>query len=164
MPRPVQQRKVTQKLKMSSTLTERRQSLKRVAVRSRFGHGISSSIPLKPCPRCVAYPVFNSAFYHAENTSRKFGTDAWDRVVCVMTTGQQWQFRPYKWSEPRVLFHHGENVFPPPRISTLMPFLVKGVHVAWSNDPPNPKIKDWNVTELKVSVGPSPCILKSNAW
>ncbi|KAH6919192.1 RNA polymerase II accessory factor [Coprinopsis sp. MPI-PUGE-AT-0042] len=48
---------------------------------------------------------------------------AWDRVV----------FRPYKWSEPRVLFHH-----------------VKGVHVAWSNDPPNPKIKDWNVTELKI--------------
>ncbi|EAU82000.1 RNA polymerase II accessory factor [Coprinopsis cinerea okayama7 len=63
----------------------------------------------------------------------KFGTDAWDRVVCVMTTGQQWQFRPYKWSEPRVLFHH-----------------VKGIYVTWSNDPPNPKIKDWNVTELKI--------------
>ena len=38
----------------------------------------------------------------------KFGADAWDRVVCVLTTGQVWQFRPYKWSEPRVLFHHGE--------------------------------------------------------
>ncbi|TFK25744.1 RNA polymerase II accessory factor [Coprinopsis marcescibilis] len=63
----------------------------------------------------------------------KFGTDAWDRVVCVMTTGQAWQFRPYKWSEPRVLFHH-----------------VKGIYVTWSNDPPNPKIKDWNVTELKI--------------
>lgn len=37
----------------------------------------------------------------------KFGSDAWDRVVCVMTTGQAWQFRPYKWSEPRTLFHHG---------------------------------------------------------
>ncbi|KAL9714639.1 accessory factor associated with RNA polymerase II [Leucoagaricus gongylophorus] len=63
----------------------------------------------------------------------KFGADAWDRVVCVMTTGQAWQFRPYKWSEPRQLFHH-----------------VKGVYVTWSNDPPNPKIKDWNVTELKI--------------
>jgi len=21
-----------------------------------------------------------------------------------------WQFRPYKWSEPRVLFHHGERL------------------------------------------------------
>ncbi|EIW85820.1 RNA polymerase II-associated protein [Coniophora puteana RWD-64-598 SS2] len=63
----------------------------------------------------------------------KFGTDAWDRVVCVMTTGQTWQFRPYKWSDPRTLFHH-----------------VKGVYVTWTNDPPNTKIKDWNVTELKI--------------
>ncbi|KAI6037815.1 RNA pol II accessory factor, Cdc73 family-domain-containing protein [Pisolithus marmoratus] len=64
---------------------------------------------------------------------QKFGADAWERVVCVMTTGQAWQFRPYKWSDPRTLFHH-----------------VKGIYVAWSNDPPNPKIKDWNVTELKI--------------
>ncbi|KAI5982806.1 RNA pol II accessory factor, Cdc73 family-domain-containing protein [Pisolithus albus] len=64
---------------------------------------------------------------------QKFGADAWERVVCVMTTGQVWQFRPYKWSDPRTLFHH-----------------VKGVYVTWSNDPPNPKIKDWNVTELKI--------------
>ncbi|KAG6829222.1 hypothetical protein H0H87_012207 [Tephrocybe sp. NHM501043] len=63
----------------------------------------------------------------------KFGADAWDRVVCVMTTGQAWQFRPYKWSEPIQLFHH-----------------VKGVYVSWANDPPNTKIKDWNVMELKA--------------
>ncbi|KAG1805801.1 RNA polymerase II-associated protein [Suillus subaureus] len=64
---------------------------------------------------------------------QKFGADAWERVVCVMTTGQAWQFRPYRWSEPRALFHH-----------------VKGVYVSWANDPPNTKIKDWNVTELKI--------------
>ncbi|KAH9930856.1 CDC73-domain-containing protein [Fomitopsis serialis] len=63
----------------------------------------------------------------------KFGADAWDRVVCVMTTGQAWQFKPYKWNEPKTLFHH-----------------VKGFYMAWANDPPNPKIKDWNVTELKI--------------
>ncbi|TFK65330.1 RNA polymerase II-associated protein [Pluteus cervinus] len=63
----------------------------------------------------------------------KFGVDAWDRVVCVMTTGQAWQFKPYKWSEPRELFHH-----------------VKGFYVSWTTDPPNTKIKDWNVTELKI--------------
>ena len=38
----------------------------------------------------------------------KFGPDAWDRVVCVMTTGQAWQFRPYKWQDPKALFHHGK--------------------------------------------------------
>jgi len=63
----------------------------------------------------------------------KFGADAWDRVICVMTTGQTWQFKPYKWQDPTHLFHH-----------------VKGVYVTWANDPPNPKVKDWNVTELKI--------------
>jgi hypothetical protein len=37
----------------------------------------------------------------------KFGADAWDRVVCVVTTGQAWQFQRYKWNEPRQLFHNG---------------------------------------------------------
>jgi len=64
---------------------------------------------------------------------QKFGADAWERVVCVMTTGQAWQFRPYKWNEPRTLFHH-----------------VKGIYFTWANDPPNAKIKNWNVTELKI--------------
>ncbi|EIN07888.1 RNA polymerase II-associated protein [Punctularia strigosozonata HHB-11173 SS5] len=63
----------------------------------------------------------------------KFGPDAWDRVVCVMTTGQAWQFRKYKWPEPKTLFHH-----------------VKGVYFTWTNDPANPSVKDWNVTELKI--------------
>ncbi|EJD46181.1 RNA polymerase II-associated protein [Auricularia subglabra TFB-10046 SS5] len=63
----------------------------------------------------------------------KFGGEPWDRVVCVMTTGQAWQFRPYKWSEPLQLFHN-----------------VKGFYVAWVNDPPNLKIKDWNVSELRI--------------
>lgn len=24
-----------------------------------------------------------------------------------MTTGQEWQFKPYKWKEPKELFHNG---------------------------------------------------------
>ncbi|KNZ50648.1 hypothetical protein VP01_4315g2 [Puccinia sorghi] len=67
----------------------------------------------------------------------KFGEDAWDRVVCVMTTGQEWQFRPYKWSDPKELFHHGNSF--------------KGFFVQWTHDPPNPKVRAWNVTELRVS-------------
>ncbi|KAF5318071.1 hypothetical protein D9619_012160 [Psilocybe cf. subviscida] len=63
----------------------------------------------------------------------KFGTDAWDRVVCVVTTGQAWQFQRYKWNEPRQLFHN-----------------VKGVYVSWSNEPQNRLIKDWNVSEIKI--------------
>ena len=71
-----------------------------------------------------------------------------------MTTGQAWQFRPYKWSEPKQLFHNGTLClrFLPStcRCRSDCTFPVKGFYVCWTNDPPNPKIKDWNVTELKV--------------
>lgn len=88
----------------------------------------------------------------------KFGQDAWDRVVCVMTTGQAWQFKPYKWNDPKVLFHHG--------MRSACSFCslvthgygssVKGFYVSLTSDPPNPRVKDWNVTELKVRL---PCTL-----
>jgi parafibromin len=83
----------------------------------------------------------------------KFGVDPWDRVVCVMTTGQEWQFKNYKWKDPKQLFHHGMLVNavsaqPPIHI----PMVVKGIYVTWAHDPQNPKIKDWNVTELKVGL------------
>lgn len=83
----------------------------------------------------------------------KFGADAWERVVCVMTTGQAWQFRPYKWNEPRQLFHNGVQFNFFITSQNLTGFLVKGIYVSWSNDPPNTKITNWNVTvtELKVS-------------
>ncbi|KAK4684011.1 parafibromin, partial [Tremellales sp. Uapishka_1] len=64
---------------------------------------------------------------------QKFGQDAWDRVICVLTTGQAWQFRPYKWQDPKQLFRN-----------------VKGVYFQWSNEPVNQSIKDWNVTELRI--------------
>ncbi|QRW00851.1 Cdc73 family RNA polymerase II accessory factor [Ceratobasidium sp. AG-Ba] len=57
------------------------------------------------------------------------GGDVWDRVVCVLTTGQQWQFKPYKWSEPRQLFHNG-------------------IYIKWKND--TSQIKDWNVSTLEI--------------
>ena len=91
----------------------------------------------------------------------KFGTDAWERVVRVMTTDQVWQFRPYKWNEPRQLFHNG--VYISVYIMVLREcanarlVIVKGSYVLWSNDPSNTKIKDWNITELKVRP-PSPII------
>lgn len=30
----------------------------------------------------------------------------WDRVVAVFVTGQLWQFRSYKWTDPNLLFQH----------------------------------------------------------
>ncbi|GAA5876380.1 hypothetical protein JCM8547_003023 [Rhodosporidiobolus lusitaniae] len=59
--------------------------------------------------------------------------EAWERVVCVMTTGQEWQFKPYKWKEPKELFHH-----------------VRGIYPQWTSDPVNDKVKSWNVSELRI--------------
>ncbi|WWC92935.1 uncharacterized protein L201_007898 [Kwoniella dendrophila CBS 6074] len=64
---------------------------------------------------------------------QKFGQDAWDRVICVVTTGQAWQFKPYKWQDPRILFRN-----------------VKGIYFQWHNEPTNPTVKDWNVTEMRI--------------
>jgi len=46
--------------------------------------------------------------------------------VAVFTTGQQWQFKSYKWSEPAELFRH-----------TL------GVYVGFRGDPPPATVKGW---------------------
>ena len=83
----------------------------------------------------------------------KFGQDAWDRVVCVMTTGQAWQFKPYKWSDPKILFQHGKIVPLSVVATSANQVLVKGIYLSLTSDPPNPKISDWNVTELKVCFG-----------
>lgn len=36
--------------------------------------------------------------------------DPWNRVVAVFTTGQTWQFKAYRWTDPRDLFRHGTLV------------------------------------------------------
>lgn len=35
------------------------------------------------------------------------GQDPWNRVIAVFTTGQTWQFKSYRWSDPRDLFKNG---------------------------------------------------------
>lgn len=75
--------------------------------------------------------------------------------MCVMTTGQEWQFKPYKWKEPKELFHHGMHLsmsLMTARITDLnLSHAVKGVYPQWTSDPPNAKIRSWNVNELRVS-------------
>ena len=35
--------------------------------------------------------------------------DAWSRVIAVFTKGQPWQFKNYRWTEPREVFRHSES-------------------------------------------------------
>ncbi|WFD42181.1 accessory factor associated with RNA polymerase II [Malassezia psittaci] len=61
------------------------------------------------------------------------GQDPWNRVIAVFTTGQSWQFKTYRWKDPRDLFKNA-----------------MGVYVRWNNEAPNPQVRDWNVTDLQV--------------
>lgn len=60
----------------------------------------------------------------------------WDRVIAIFTTGQAWQFAKYKFSKPEILFQRYAGFF-----------------VSYQGDPTPPKIKDWNVSEIKVDRG-----------
>ncbi|TIB32633.1 hypothetical protein E3P84_02454 [Wallemia ichthyophaga] len=82
----------------------------------------------KPNEQTSKWYIINSV-----ETLNKFGPDAWQRVVCVVTTGQLWQFKLYKWSNPRDLFRN-----------------VKGVYLHYSNESINSNIKDWNVSTFAV--------------
>lgn len=60
----------------------------------------------------------------------------WDRVVAVFTTGQEWQFKSYRWSDPNTLFHR-----------------VKGYCLVYNNDPVPPPVTNWNVEVVRIDKG-----------
>ncbi|KAK6340783.1 accessory factor associated with RNA polymerase II [Orbilia brochopaga] len=60
-----------------------------------------------------------------------FPPDEWSRVVAVFTTGQQWQFKTYKWSTPQDLFSN-----------------VKGFYVGWSGEAPPSTVASWGNVQL----------------
>jgi parafibromin len=41
----------------------------------------------------------------------RFKPDDWNHVVAVFTTGQTWQFKSYKWTQPADLFSHCLGIF-----------------------------------------------------
>ncbi|ORX33232.1 RNA pol II accessory factor, Cdc73 family-domain-containing protein [Kockovaella imperatae] len=108
-----------------------------VARQREMSQGNVKSEDMIPIMRKKSGPAgdITSKYYVVDGVEalQKFGQDAWDRVICVLTTGQAWQFRPYKWQDPKTLFRH-----------------VKGVYFQWSNDPTNPAVRDWNVQELRI--------------
>lgn len=45
------------------------------------------------------------------DSTTNFRPDYWQRLVAVFTTGQSWQFKTYKWSNPPELFRHAAGVY-----------------------------------------------------
>ncbi|KAK6579903.1 hypothetical protein PZA11_007611 [Diplocarpon coronariae] len=69
------------------------------------------------------------------DTPEQFKPEYWDRVVAVFTTGQEWQFKAYKWPKPQELFKH-----------TL------GVYVGWRGDQVPDTVKGWGRGVLNTQI------------
>ncbi|KAF9192564.1 accessory factor associated with RNA polymerase II [Haplosporangium sp. Z 767] len=72
--------------------------------------------------------------YHVIDSADHMRPEDWDRVVCVFTTGAEWQFKKWKWSKPVELFAN-----------------VKGFYAKWADEQPKESIKSWNVDVLNLS-------------
>ncbi|KAK3390936.1 RNA pol II accessory factor, Cdc73 family-domain-containing protein [Podospora didyma] len=65
----------------------------------------------------------------------QFKPEYWNRVVAVFTTGQAWQFKNYRWSNPTDLFKH-----------------VLGVYLGWRGEQPPDAVKSFGHRVLPCSV------------
>ena len=69
------------------------------------------------------------------DTPEQFKPDYWSRVVAVFTTGQTWQFKSYKWTQPADLFSHA-----------------LGIYVGWRSEEVPSTVKGWGRSVLSVAV------------
>jgi parafibromin len=65
----------------------------------------------------------------------QFKPEYWNRVVAVFTTGQAWQFKNYRWSNPAELFKH-----------------VLGIYLGWRGDEPPEAVRTFGHKVLACSV------------
>ncbi|GME83259.1 unnamed protein product [Ambrosiozyma monospora] len=70
------------------------------------------------------------------NNVDKFFTkpEHWDRVVAIFTTGQEWQFKNYKYTQPNVLFQK-----------------YKGFYVGYHGDIVPSTVNSWNVQIVEIN-------------
>jgi parafibromin len=87
------------------------------------------------------HPGHSTRFILVDDPSN-FRPDYWNRVVAVFTTGQTWQFKSYKWTNPAELFSHA-----------------LGVYVGWSGEVIPETVKGWGRQVLSVQIDKGP-----NRW
>lgn len=89
----------------------------------------------------TVYPGSSTRFILVDDPSN-FRPDYWDRVVAVFTTGQTWQFKSYKWTNPADLFNQA-----------------LGVYVGWKGEVVPDTVKGWGRQVLSVQIDKG-----SNRW
>ncbi|ANZ76136.1 BA75_02482T0 [Komagataella pastoris] len=60
-------------------------------------------------------------------------SEYWDRVVAIVTTGKDWQFKNYKYKDPQILFQK-----------------FNGFYFKYKGDAVPPSVKSWNVKVLDI--------------
>lgn len=48
--------------------------------------------------------------FEVVDTVDRFTAEEWSRVVAVVVTGQEWQFKQWKWKSPSEIMQHGEDL------------------------------------------------------
>ncbi|TGJ79487.1 hypothetical protein E0Z10_g9278 [Xylaria hypoxylon] len=83
--------------------------------------------------------------------TEQFKPEYWNRVVAVFTTGQTWQFKNYKWSNPTELFRH-----------------IPGIYVGWRGEQPPESVRGWGHRIMNVAVdrwkNPGAATVDSSRW
>jgi parafibromin len=81
----------------------------------------------------------------------QFKPEYWNRVVAVFTTGQAWQFKNYRWSNPTDLFKH-----------------VMGLYIGWRGDATPDAVRGYGHRVMTVAVekwrDPSAPGAESSRW
>ncbi|KAH3671234.1 hypothetical protein WICMUC_004751 [Wickerhamomyces mucosus] len=77
--------------------------------------------------------IGKQSFLVVNNTDNFTKAEYWDRVVAIVTTGQSWQFKSYKWSNPKELFQK-----------------IKGYYFHYDKDLIPQQIKEWNVQKVPI--------------
>ncbi|KAI8855295.1 RNA pol II accessory factor, Cdc73 family-domain-containing protein [Chytridium lagenaria] len=83
--------------------------------------------------KSTAQPMQGPKTFHVYDSIDKLKPEDWDRVCAVFATGQEWQFKNWKYGAP-------VNIFAK----------VKGYAWKFQDEPPNEKVKNWNVTMLEI--------------
>ncbi|KAI8340471.1 RNA pol II accessory factor, Cdc73 family-domain-containing protein [Chlamydoabsidia padenii] len=71
--------------------------------------------------------------YHVVDSVSQFKQSDWDRVCCVLASGQQWQFKGWKWEKPLDVFSN-----------------VKGFYPKWSSDKVTGSAAEWAVNYMNI--------------
>ncbi|ORZ17662.1 RNA pol II accessory factor, Cdc73 family-domain-containing protein [Absidia repens] len=78
-------------------------------------------------------PNGQTVVYHVVDSVSHFKQSDWDRVCCVLASGQQWQFKGWKWEKPLDVFSN-----------------VKGFYPKWTSDKVTGPASEWNVKYLDI--------------